>query len=316
LHTGRVTRILARDRQVLFADGLAMPYDRLVITLGGTTNFAGVPGAAEHGWPLRSYDEALRLRDHIRACFQRAAQTDDPRARQTLLTFVIVGGGFTGVQLAGELAAWARTLCHNTGIPCNAVRVALLERNTLLLQQFGQWATQEAERVLDARGVSVHLNTAVERVDPHAVHLAENRVIYTATTVWAGGVRAPALLAESGLTTDAIGRLMVDRYLRASEPEAAPIFAAGDCAHIPDYYGGSIPATASYAMRQGEHLASALWDDIRGIAPSTYLPLRLGELVSLGPGEAVGNPLGVTASGMPVALLKEGVDKWYLTTLW
>lgn len=311
---GQVTQIELSQRQVLLNNELSLPYDRLVIALGGQTNYAQVPGAYEHTWTLRTYTEALQLHNHIVDCFRTAARTNDPATRRVLLTFVIVGGGFTGCQLAGELAAWVRTLCREYRIPTREVRIALLERAGTLLARFGSWATQEAERVLDQRGISLHLNTQVERVEEQAVFLGDNKYIRSATIIWAAGIRAPQLLTASGLPTDERGRVLVDRYLRVIDHSL--IFAAGDSAAIPDPPGGTIPATASYALRQGEHLATTLLAEATGQAPRPYEPLRLGELVSLGPGQAVGNPLGVPSSGLPVALLKQVVERWYVTTLY
>lgn len=310
---GQVARIAPLQRQVLLHDGLALPYDRLVLALGGQTNYADVPGAAEHTLPLRTYDEAAQLREHILLCFQAATRTDDPTVRRSLLTFVIVGGGYTGCQLAGELAAWVRRLCREHQLPTSAVRIALVERSDTLLPQLSTAASREAERILAGRGISLHLNTSVERITEQVVHVAPHGFIRAATIVWAAGVRAPHLLAEAAFPTDARGRVLVDRYLRVVDQSA--IFAIGDCAAIPDERHGTVPATASYAMRQGEHLAATLLAEATGQAPRPYEPLRLGQLVSLGPGEAVGDPLGVPASGLPVALLKQAVERWYVTTL-
>jgi NADH dehydrogenase len=285
------------------------------VALGGQTSYAGVPGAPEHTWPLRSYDEALRLRDHITGCFRQAAQSDDPAARRVLLTFVIVGGGFTGSQLAGEVEDLTSRLCREYNLPRREVRIALLERKDTLIKPFGSWASAEAQRALERRGVSIHLNMQVERVSEQSITVAGGRRLSAATIVWTAGIRAPRLLADSGLTDDPAGRIPVDRYLRGTGPDQALIFAIGDCARIPDPCGGFVPSTASYALRQGEHLATSLLAEATGAAPRMYEPMRLGQLVSFGPGEAAGYPLGVPSSGLPAALLKQAIEKWYLTTL-
>lgn len=311
---GRVASIAPLEREVRLADGRALRYDRLAIALGAETAYHGVPGAREHTMPLRTLEHATRLRDHLVRSFEAAARTSDPVERRILMTTAIVGGGFTGCQLAGELAAGAGQLCAKTGAPRGEVRIALLERDPELLRQFGPWATREAEQVLGRMGVSVYLNTAVEAVEPRALRLAGGRVLRAATLVWAGGVKGPDLLREAGLPTDAAGRVLVDRYLRVRDQ--ALIFAAGDCAAVPaGPREGTLPATASYAMRQGSHLAEALLAEVEGVAPRAYEPLKLGELVSLGPNYAVGNPLGVPVSGYPALLLKKGVEQYYRATL-
>jgi NADH dehydrogenase len=313
IRQGRATQIRPLQRQVVLQDGQALDYDRLLIALGAETNYGGVPGAREHSFPLRTFDEALRLRNHIVARFAAAAKTADPAEQRTLLTFALVGGGYTGCQLAGELAAWAPDLCKEFNVPRQEVRIALLDRSTFLLKQFGTWATRNAERILDRRGVSIYLDTPVERVEPGELYISGDRVLRAGTIIWAGGIRAPALLAESGLPVDASGRVFVDRYLRVRDQ--ALIFAAGDCAHVPDLGDGPVPSTASYAMRQGTHLADTLLSEIEGIAPRTYEPLKLGEVVSLGPGEAIGDPLGVPVFGKTAELMKKGIEVWYRSTL-
>jgi NADH dehydrogenase len=311
---GRVQQLDAAGRCVQLADGVQLPYDRLVIALGGETAYGDIRGAREHTLPLRSYRQALVLRDHLIASFRQAAHTADEAERRILMTTAIVGGGYTGCQFAGELAAWSDDLCAETGAPRADVRIALLDRSDSLLRQFGPWATREAERVLDEAGVSVYLNTAVEWVEPRVLHVDGKRLLRAHTIVWAGGVVAPALIAESGLPVDKFGRAIVDRYLRVQNQAA--IFAIGDCAHIPDgANGATVPATASYATRQGEQLAHTILDELEGRAPRPYEPLKLGELVSLGPNDGVGNPLGVPLYGLPVILLKKGVEQWYLSTI-
>lgn len=311
---GRVAAISPLERQVRLADGRSLSYDRLVIALGAETAYFGVPGAPEHTLPLRTLEHATRIRNHVVSCFEAAAKTADPREQRILLTTAIVGGGYTGCQLAGELATWADDLCRETGAPRGEVRIALLDKSPALLKQFGEWATQEAEQVLDRLGVSVYLDTAVEAVEPRALRVAGGRVLRAATLVWAGGIKGPDLLGEAGLPVDASGRVLVDRYLRVRDQ--ALIFATGDCAAIPDGADGAlVPATASYAMRQGAHIAETLLAEIEGEAPRAYEPLKLGELVSLGPHHAVGNPLGVPVTGYPAVLLKKGVEQYYRATI-
>lgn len=310
---GRVTSINVAGRRVSFADGEALSYDYLVIALGSETSYANIPGAREHTIPLRTIDDAVHLRDHIFARYREAATTVNPQQRRILMTIAIIGAGYTGCQLAGELSAWAPELCRITGAPYGDVRIPLLEHSPLLLRHMGQWASDEAARVLDRRRVSVYLNTDVERVEAGVLHVSDNRMLRAGTLVWAGGVKAPDLLADSGLPTDETGRALVDRYLRVQDQ--ARVFALGDCAHVPDAQGEAVPATASYAMRQGEHLARSLLADIEGQSPKMYEPMRLGEVVSLGPDEAVGNPLGGRIFGPAAVLLKKGIAQWYISTL-
>jgi NADH dehydrogenase len=311
---GQVRAIAPLAREVLLADGRSLPYDRLVIALGSETAFYNVPGAREHSLPLRTYTDAIRLRNHLIAQFTDAAKQTDPKQQRTLLTTAIVGGGCTGCELAGELAAWVNTLCHETGAPRSEVRIALLDRNKLLLKHFGPWATREAERVLDRHGVSVYLSTAIEAVEPQLLRVSGSRVLRAGTIVWVAGIRAPGIIADADLPVDRAGRAIVDRYLRVNDHPA--IFALGDCAAIPGGAEGStVPATASYATREGEYMAETLLAEIQGLAPRAYAPFRTGELVSLGPDNGLGDPLGMPLVGYPVLLLKKGVEQYYRASI-
>ncbi len=309
---GRVQAIRPLERCVILADGRSVEYDRLVIALGSETAFQ-VPGAREYALPLRTFPDAIALRKHLISKFSQAATLTDPTELRIAMTTAIVGGGYTGCELAGELAAWADDLCRQTGAPRNEVRIALIEREDHLLPHLGTWASNEAVLRLERLGVNIFLQTPVVRVEPQLLRFADGRILRAGTIVWGAGIRAPALLAEAGFPTDRMGRVLVDRYLRVSGQAA--VFAIGDCAAVPDGRGGTLPPTASYAVRQGEHLAEILAAEARGEVPRAYEPVELGEVVSLGPNDAVGNALGVPVTGYPALMLKRGIEEYYRATI-
>lgn len=314
LARARVAAVEPLERQVRLADGGALAYDRLVIALGGESSDRGIPGVAAHAIPLRSYADARRLRQQIQGSYTLAASTADPVERRILMTTAIVGAGYTGIQLAGEIADWVPALCAETGAPKGEARVALLERGATLMPQFGAWADRDARRVLDSKGVSIYLGTTVSSAEPRLLRVSDGRLLRAATLVWAGGFRAPALIQEAGLPVDEQGRAVVDRYLRVEGQGL--IFAIGDCARVRDPFSDElVPATASYALRQGEHLAESLLSEALGRAPAAYEPVKLGEIVSVGADYAIGDPLGVPLVGMPALLLKKGIESWYRSTL-
>lgn len=321
---GTVSQIRPDSRQVVLNDEQGqgqklsqVSYDRLILAVGATTDYYNIPGAEAYTLPLRTVADAVQLREHMTARFREAASTSNPATRRALLTTAIVGGGATGCQIAGELAAWAPRLAAEYGLPRSDIRVALIERMPRLLNEYrAPWASREALRMLDCRRVSVYLDTSVERVEDGSLFVNDRRMMRAATMVWSAGIRAPQLLAASGLPTDTGGRVHVNRFLRV---EAYPdIYAIGDCARIPDTMGGIVPTTASYAIRQGAFLADALLDELAGRPPASrygYEPLALGSVVSLGPGAAVGDVLGVPVRGAVAALMKHTVEQQYRKSL-
>ncbi|MEI6775402.1 MAG: NAD(P)/FAD-dependent oxidoreductase [Chloroflexales bacterium] len=311
---GQVRSIALVEREVLLEDGRDLPYDRLVIALGSETAYYNVPGAREHSLPLRTYAEATHLRDHLIDQFTTAATLSDPKQQRIMLTTAIVGGGCTGCELAGELASWVGSLSKETGAPRSEVRIALLDRNKLLLKQFGPWASREAERVFDLHGVSVYLNTAIESVEPNTLQVSGERVLRAGTIIWVAGICAPRIIADAGLPVNGAGKAIVDRYLHVSGHDT--IFALGDCAAVAAGTDGSmLPSTASYAIRQGEYLAETIFAEMVGNVTRSYESLKLGELVSLGPDNGVGNPLGMPILGHPVLVLKKGIEQYYRASI-
>lgn len=316
LRQGTVTALDKTRRQVQLADGTAVAYDRLILSLGTTTAYGNVSGAREHTLPMRTYAEAVALREHIFGCFNRAAKTNEPQLRRRLMTVAIVGGGYTGIQLAGELGVWLPQLAAQNNLDPADIRIALVDRGTRLIEGMGGWASNEARRVLDGLRVSVYLDLPVVAVEPGVLLFSDERRLRAETLVWVGGVEAPALLKEAGLSTGRAGRVIVDEYLRAYVDNQQVIYAAGDCAYIVDPEDGKpVPTNASYALRQGDYLARQIAAELRGGVAVPYEPSHLGELVSIGPGNAVGSPLGIPVTGLPAAILKRGVEEWYLTTL-
>jgi NADH:ubiquinone reductase (H+-translocating) len=311
-YEAEVSAVDLAGRQVILHDNQRVSYDRLVLALGAETAYGPVAGARNHSFPLRSAADAERLYQHIRAQYRRAAASSDPVEQRVALTFAVVGGGYTGVQLAGELAHQSALLAREAGLTRNDTRIALIDREPRLLRQMGEWAGREAERVLDRMGIDVLLSTSIAEVEAEKIRLADRRVLRAGTIVWAAGVRAPALLREIGLTTDAGGRAQVnDRLQTVGHPE---VYALGDCAAIAEG-NGTVPATASYAMRQGAQLAENLIAELLGKATEAYVPLHLGELVSIGPDYALGLAMGVPVTGAPAHVLKKGVEQYYRSTI-
>lgn len=297
--------------QRLLTSAGAIDYDRLVVGLGADTLWPDIPGLREHAFPLRWWEEAVALHRHIEAQFRRAGAVQEPAVQTCLATIVVIGGGYTGTQLAGELAHWLPELADRYGLPLRAIQLTLVEAKERLMPGWERRAAERAATMLRRKGVTVRLGTALERVDAQSVTLAGEQSC-AGTVVWAGGVRAPALLGAAGLPTGPGGRVRVNQFLQAEGYPA--IFVAGDSAL---YLDGDepLPGTAAHALRQGAYIAEVLVAEAQGLPFEPYAPTRLGMLVAVGGVDAVGDALGVPLTGLPAGLLKEGVERWYLTTI-
>lgn len=221
------------------------------------------------------------------------------------------GGGFTGCQLVGELAHWVTDLADEHGVPIADIHLILLEAASCLLPGWERLYSERAEHVLRRKGIDVRLSSKLEKVEPTRVTFS-GETLSTHTIVWAGGIRAPSLLASSGLSTGRQGRVLVDDYLRVTQYPA--IYVAGDSAlFVKD--GQALPATAALALRQGAYVATTIADEVNGQPIEPYRPSNPGMLVSLGGNDAVGDVLGVPLQGSAAGLVKASIERWYISTL-
>ena len=249
-----VTRVDWEAKELQLDDGDPVPYDALILAAGAGTNFFGVPGAAEHSFPLYSLADALTLRNHLLERVEHAVA--HPEDSRPALTWVIVGGGPTGVEVAGALAELVDHVLQKD-VPemdlCDRSRIVLVELADRLLTPFAPKLSENARRTLEKRGVEVRLDQQVESVSADEVCLAGGERIPANTVVWAAGVRANALVDVLGLEQGPGGRIVVDEALGV--PGHPDVYAVGDVAVIPGPDGRPLPGVAQVAIQSGKHAA-------------------------------------------------------------
>jgi len=276
---------LDAGRRVLITDAGEMPYDYLLLALGSETNYFDTPGAREHAFGLKTLNEGVALRNHILTCFERAVLTGDPAVRGELLTFVIIGGGATGIEYAGALRELIKgPLRRDYGCAgsCGA-KVVLLEAGRRLLPGFADKLAAYAGDRLRRMGVEIRLGAKVTRIEPSAVHLDGGEILSARTAVWTAGVRGPAVAAGFGLELGPNGRLAVTDHLNlAGYPE---IFAVGDMAGVASNV--PIPMTAPAAIQEGRHAARNIERLARGESPEPFRYRDKGVMAVMGRGSAV-----------------------------
>ncbi|MEM7274872.1 MAG: NAD(P)/FAD-dependent oxidoreductase [Actinomycetota bacterium] len=305
----RVTSVDTAAKVVHTDEGPTLPYDHLILAVGAVTADFGVPGVAEHAFGLKSVSEALRIRSHVLRNFERADRTVDPDARAAAMTIVLVGGGPTGVEMAGGFAELIdRPLRRDfPDLDTDRARVILVEGQDRLLGAFAPSLGANARDRLVRMGVEVRLSTQVDAVEPGAVRFADGTRIGTDTVVWAAGIRADPLAEALGLATTAGGRVVVDEHLRV--PGVDGLYAIGDLAASPDLRDGAdhpaerpVPQVAPGAIQGGEHVAALIAADVDPTAerPGPFVYRDKGSMATIGRNAAVVElPRGPKITGFP-----------------
>ncbi|MET9117864.1 NAD(P)/FAD-dependent oxidoreductase [Streptomyces longwoodensis] len=274
-----------------------LAYDRLVLAAGSVNKLLPIPGVAEHAHGFRGLPEALYLRDHVTRQIELAASGDDPATCAARCTFVVVGAGYTGTEVAaqGQLLTDALVRKHP---PRRGVRPRwmLLDLAGRVLPELDRRLSDTADRVLRGRGVEVRMGTSVKEATRDGVLLTDGEFVGTRTLVWCVGVRPDPLAESLGLPMER-GRLLVEPTLRV--PGRPEVFACGDAAAVPDLDepGQYTPMTAQHAWRQGRVAGQNVAASLTGGELRSYRHRDLGFVVDLGGVQAAANPLGVPLSG-------------------
>jgi NADH:ubiquinone reductase (H+-translocating) len=287
-------------------------YDRLILTAGSVNKLLPIPGLAEYAHGFRSVAEAIYLRDHITRQLELAAIARDDDERAARCTFVVVGAGYTGTEVAaqGQLltSRLARTI---PGLAGQQIRWMLLDTAPRLLPELSERLSRTADRVLRRRGVEVRTGQSVAEALDGFVQLSTGEKVPTRTLIWCVGVRADPLV--NGLDLDTTrGRLVVDEFM--SVPGAADIYACGDCAAVPDLTrsGQICGMTAQHAQRQGKQVGRNVAASLGTGQARPYKHHDEGFLVDLGGLAAAANPLNVPLSGPAANAVTRG---YHLYTL-
>ncbi len=255
-----VTSVDPQAPSLTLVDGDVLTGTHLVMAAGGRAEYFGVPGADEHAFPLYSVSDAERLRLHFRQLLDDAG--DDQEALESALDVVVVGGGPTGVEVAGALAELTRALATLGEIP-RPGRILLVDRGKVLLGGFSEKSHEYAHRRLTKEGAELQLGTGVSAVYADRVELDDGSVVPTRTVVWGGGESAATIVAESGLPTGRGGRVQVTPELTV---EGHPrVYAVGDVANIPsDEDPGVLPQLGSVAQQSGRWAADNILRELTG----------------------------------------------------
>jgi NADH dehydrogenase len=271
-------------------------YDQLVIALGSVTRLPEVPGLREHGYEMKSLADAVALRDRAIGLLELADATADPAERRAMLHFVIVGGNFAGVEVAGEFDMFLRSASRQyRHVSPDDVTVTLVELSDRILRALDEDLSDYATAHLRKRGVQVLLETTVTAIERDRLTLNDGRRLDAHTVIWCAGIDQNPVVRDWGLPADDLGYTLCERDLRVKGMEN--VWSIGDGAFNIDADGINYPATAQHAVQQGRHLARNLVAVLRG-RPARPCDIKSkGALAALGCRTGVAKVYGIKLSG-------------------
>ncbi|MBB6450180.1 NADH dehydrogenase [Geomicrobium halophilum] len=279
-----VTGIHTEDKTVTLKSGDDLSYDYLIIGLGATAETFGAEGVYEHTYHAWTLDGAREMKDHIEFQFAQYPQQKEHKDKD--LTFVVAGGGFTGIEFIGELSERLPELCEHYDVPREKVKMYVIEAAPSALPGFDPELVEYGMNLLEQRGVEFKVNKPISEVKEGLVILKDGEEIPASTIVWATGVRGNPLIEEAGFEANR-GRVKVDSDLRA--PGHDDVFIIGDCSLIiNEETERPYPPTAQMAIQQGTAAADNVTHLVMGGTPGPFKPEILGTLASLGGKEAMG----------------------------
>jgi NADH:ubiquinone reductase (H+-translocating) len=278
-----------------------LPYDHLIVALGSVAE-VNVAGVAAHALPLKTLGDAVRLREHVLAQLEQADLTMDSEERRRLLTFVVAGGGFAGVEgIAGMTGLVRSVLGYYPRIRPEEPRFVLIHSRDRILPDLEPELGDYAQAKLFSRGVELRLDSRVAAAGEGAVALDNGELVPTRTLVWTTGNRPSPALAGLPLGSDG-GAVLVDETLKVAGTDR--VWAVGDCARVPDLRrGGSCPPTAQHALRQGKVVADNVLASMAGKRAKAFRFRTRGLLVALGHQTAAAQLRRVQVRGLPGWLL-------------
>ncbi|MFD0690444.1 NAD(P)/FAD-dependent oxidoreductase [Actinomadura fibrosa] len=298
----RTVEVAKIDRRTV-----ALQYDRLVLAAGSVTRTFDIPGLREHAHGMKNLAEAVYLRDHVIAQLELASASMDAAERAARLGFLVVGGGYSGVETCAHLQLLtSKALRRFPRLDPALLTWTLIDIAPKLLPELGTRLGEVAMRRLSERGVDIRLGTTIERLEADCVHLTDKTTLPCRTAIWTAGVTPCPVVSTLDRPTDR-GRLIVGADLRL--PGHPEVFALGDAAAVPDLERGEgavCPPTAQHATRQGRVAAHNVAASLQGRQPREYRHRDLGLVVDLAGVQAVARPLGMELTGVPAQVVTRG----------
>lgn len=308
---GEVTEIDQEKETVILSDGETIPFDFLILAPGARYNYFGNEKWKEFAPGLKTLNNALAIRERILISLEKADKIRDPEKRKPYLTYAVIGGGPTGVEMAGaiaEIAKW-NMMRDFRQISPDETDVILIEAADAILNGYPSELSEKAKKELEKMGVTVMLNSPVKEIRENGVQM-DDRFIDTPNIIWAAGVEASPLIGTLNCDTDKMGRARVRGDL--SIPGSDSIFVIGDAAYVEDKDGKPLPALAPVALQQGRYLAKRIKNRIKGKEAPSFSYTDKGSMATIGRARAVADVRGFKFSGLFAWLLWSLIHIFFL----
>jgi NADH dehydrogenase len=304
----KAIRVDLDKREILLHNNLTEPYDTLVISAGSVTNYYGVPGAQQYTRPFKTISDAMYVRARVVELFEMAEQAETVEQRRRLLSFVIVGGGVTGAEVAAELTEMAREtlLPRYPHLKRDDISIIILEGGDRIVPTARPKHSKYIHRFLERHGVQIELKAAAKEVEDKRVIVSDGRAFDGFTILWTAGVTPPDFVQELPLQHIRDGRVRVDDHLRALKPDGTPLenlYALGDCAAAMKKDGTYQPALSQTGIAMGTYVGEALVRQAKGEATKPFAFQDAGYIISLGKHSSVVDLFGIPVSGKIAWLL-------------
>ncbi|MDT2127583.1 NAD(P)/FAD-dependent oxidoreductase [Enterococcus faecalis] len=311
LVTDTVTGIDKENKVVKTLAG-SYPFDQLILGMGGEPNDFGTPGVKENGFTLWSFDDAVKIRHHIEATVAKAAIEPDAEVRKAMLTFVVCGSGFTGIEMVGELIDWKDRLAKDAKIDPDEITLMVVEAMPTILNMLSRNDAAKAERYLEKKNVQLLLNSPIVEVAADHIKLKDGSEVLTHTLIWTAGVKATSDAADFGLEAARGSRLVANEYMQAKGYEDKNIYIIGDLVYYEETPNTPTPQIVQAAEQTGHTAAANIVADIKGGEKHAFKGNYQGFMVSIGAKWGVANLFDkIHLSGFLAIIMKHIVNLKY-----
>lgn len=308
LVTDNVTNV-DHDKKIVTTEHGTYPFDYLILGMGGEPNDFGTPGVAEHGFTLWSWEDAVKLRKHIEDTVTAASRIQDVAKRKAMLSFVVCGSGFTGIEMVGELLEWKTRLAKDNKIDPNEIELSVVEAVPTILNMLDRRDADKAERYMVKKGIKILKSAPIVEVKSDRIILKSGQELPTHTLIWTAGVKANSDTEEYGMESARAGRLKVNEFMEADGLK--DVYVVGDLAYFEENEGKPTPQIVEAAEQTGMTAAKSIISEISGTEKEPYNGKYHGVMVSIGAKYGVAHLGSMHLSGWFAIFMKHMVNLYY-----